>query len=90
MRTYNIEFTENGADRWQTFRANTPGRALLKCKRAHPAALLKCCVLQGYDGAFIKYDAPPNQALPSKPVPDNGVQETMAFYATEVLSRKPL
>jgi hypothetical protein len=93
MKPYHVQFTESGQDRWQSFQANSPGNAFFKCKRAHPKAVLKQCVLEGWgfmEGAVIQYDAPRNQAMPTRAKLDNATQETMPFYATEALSRKPL
>jgi hypothetical protein len=87
MKNYHVEFSENGIEsKWQTIQAGNPGQAFFKCKKAHPKAVLKRCEL---GPGSITYDAPKNQAMPSKPRPDDLTQTMMTFYAT-CLSRKPI
>jgi hypothetical protein len=90
MKTYHVEFCENGNNKCQPFPANNPGQAFFKCKKAHPKAVLRCCTLQG--SGFMKqtwtsYAAPANQDMP--PQQDGAVEDTMTFaFYPQTLSRR--
>jgi len=93
MKPFRVEFSDNGSTRRQSFRANGPGQAFFKCKEAHPDAELKCAVLRGVGfmrRTSIRYDAPKNQSMPSKPKPNPAIQEVMPFFNNEALSRRKL
>jgi hypothetical protein len=86
MKNYHVEFIEDRQTKWQTIQADNPGQAFFKCKKAHPKATLTRSTLG--PGA-ITYHAPKNQAMPSKPKPDDLTQTMMSFHAA-CLSRKPI
>jgi len=91
MKIYHVEFCENGSEKSQPFPANDPGQAFFKCKKAHPEAVLKSCVLQGTSfmaGTWIRYDAPKNQDMPKETQHDGAIDETFSFYPQTLSRRK--